>query len=96
MKKPEPFIICKTSVINTQYVKKSVTARIPIELYDKCNQQYKDMIDAIIAGLEMLCNQSKTDVINRKYRIYFDFISFQIFCNFDKPTSNQTKNIYNM
>jgi chromosome segregation ATPase len=49
-------------------VKKSVTARIPIELYDKCNQQYENMTDAIIAGLEMLCNQSesicKTDVIN--------------------------------
>ena len=58
---PKTFIICKTSVINMQQVKKSVTARIPIELYDKCNQQYENMTDAIIAGLEMLCNQSKTD-----------------------------------
>ena len=49
-------------------MKKSVTARIPIKLYDKCNQQCENMTDAIIAGLEMLCNQSeticKTDVIN--------------------------------
>jgi hypothetical protein len=77
-----------------------VIARIPIELYDKCNQQYETMNDAIKCWLEMLCNQSeaicKTNVINMKYRIYFDFISFQIFCNFDKPTSKQTKNIYNM
>ena len=100
MKKSETFIICKTSVINMQQVKKSVTARIPIELYDKCNQQYENMTDAIIIGLETLCNQSeticKTDVINMKYKIYFDFISLQIFCNFDKPTSKPTKNIYNM
>jgi hypothetical protein len=61
-------MICNTSVINMQQLKKSVTARIPIELYDKCNQQYENITDAIIAGLEMLCNQSKTncktDVIN--------------------------------
>jgi chromosome segregation ATPase len=54
-------MICKTSVINMQQLKKSVTARIPIELYDKCNQQYENITDAIIAGLEMLCNQSKTN-----------------------------------
>jgi chromosome segregation ATPase len=51
-----------------QQAKKSVTARIPIELYDECNQQYENMTDAIIAGLDMLCNQSetncKTNVIN--------------------------------
>jgi chromosome segregation ATPase len=58
---PKTFIICKTSVIDMQQVKKSVTARIPIELYDKCNQQYENMTDAIIAGLDILCNQSKSD-----------------------------------
>lgn len=50
-----------------QQIKKSVTARIPIKLYDKCNQQYNNMTDAVIAGLELLCNQneiiSKTNVI---------------------------------
>jgi hypothetical protein len=50
-----------------QPMKKSVTARIPMELYDKCNQQYENMTDAVIAGLELLCNQneiiSKTSVI---------------------------------
>jgi hypothetical protein len=50
-----------------QQIKKSVTARIPIELYDDCNQQYENMTDAIIAGLKLLCNQNeimcKTDVI---------------------------------
>lgn len=48
-------------------MKKSVTARIPMELYDKCNQQYENMTDAVIAGLKLLCNQNeiicKTDVI---------------------------------
>jgi predicted nucleic acid-binding Zn-ribbon protein len=43
-------------------LKKSVTARIPIELYDKCNQHYENMTDAVIAGLELLCNTDcKTD-----------------------------------
>jgi hypothetical protein len=50
-----------------QPMKKSVTARIPMELYDKCNQQYENMTDAVIAGLELLCNQNeiicKTNVI---------------------------------
>ena len=68
----------KTSVINMRQVKKSVTERISIELYGKRNQQYENMTNVIIAGLEMLCNQNeiicKTDVINMKYRIYFDFI----------------------
>lgn len=44
--------------------KKSVTARIPIELYDKCNQQHANMTDAVIAGLELLCNTNcNTNVI---------------------------------
>jgi len=51
-----------------QPMKKSVTARIPMDLYDKCNQQYENMTDAVIAGLKLLCNQNeiicKTDVIN--------------------------------
>jgi hypothetical protein len=47
-----------------QQQKKSVTARIPKELYDKCNQQYANMTDAVIDGLELLCNQNcKTSVI---------------------------------
>jgi predicted nucleic acid-binding Zn-ribbon protein len=47
-----------------QQTKKSVTARIPQELYDKCNQQYENMTDAIIDGLELLCNQNcNTNVI---------------------------------
>ena len=47
-----------------QQSKKSVTARIPQELYDKCNQQYANMTDAVIDGLELLCNQNcKTNVI---------------------------------
>jgi Fe-S-cluster-containing dehydrogenase component len=47
-----------------QQHKKSVTARIPKELYDKCNQQYANMTDAVIDGLELLCNQNcKTSVI---------------------------------
>jgi chromosome segregation ATPase len=47
-----------------QQSKKSVTARIPQELYDKCNQRYENMTDAVIAGLELLCNQNcNTNVI---------------------------------
>jgi predicted RNase H-like nuclease (RuvC/YqgF family) len=47
-----------------QQSKKSVTARIPQELYDKCNQYYENMTDAVIAGLELLCNTNcNTDVI---------------------------------
>ena len=43
-------------------LKKSVTARIPLELYDKCNQHYENMTDAVIAGLELLCKTDcKTD-----------------------------------
>jgi hypothetical protein len=43
---------------------KSVTARIPQELYDKCNQQYKNMTDAVIEGLKLLCKTDcKTEVI---------------------------------
>jgi hypothetical protein len=44
-----------------QQGKKSVTARIPKDLYDKCNQYYENMTDAVIAGLKLLCN---TDVID--------------------------------
>lgn len=45
-----------------QQSKKSVTARIPIELYDECNQHYENMTDAVIAGLELLCKTNcKTD-----------------------------------
>lgn len=45
-----------------QQSKKSVTARIPIELYDKCNQHHENMTDAVIAGLELLCKtECKTD-----------------------------------
>jgi uncharacterized membrane protein YqiK len=41
-----------------------VSARIPKELYDKCNQQYKNMTDAVIDGLGLLCNQNcNTNVI---------------------------------
>jgi hypothetical protein len=51
-----------------QPIKKSVTARIPIDLYDECNQQYENMTDAVITGLKLLCNQNeiicKTNVIN--------------------------------
>jgi hypothetical protein len=48
-----------------QQQKKSVTARIPQDLYDKCNQQYDNMTDAIIEGLELLCNTDrKTGVIS--------------------------------
>jgi hypothetical protein len=36
--------------------KKQITARIPVELHDKCNLLYDNMTDAIIAALEMLCN----------------------------------------
>jgi len=61
MKKNKIFKKCKTNVINMQQTKKSVTARIPIELYDKCNQHYENMTDAVIAGLELLCNQCKTE-----------------------------------
>lgn len=50
-----------------QQQKKSVTARIPQELYDKCNQKYANMTDAVIDGLELLCNQNcKTSVIATK------------------------------
>jgi len=50
-----------------QQQKKSVTARIPQDLYDKCNQQYENMTDAIIEGLELLCNTDrKTGVISVK------------------------------
>jgi len=59
--------MCKTSVITMQQNKKSVTARIPQDLYDKCNQQYANMTDAVIAGLELLCNTDyKTSVINNE------------------------------
>lgn len=52
-----------------QQMKKSVTARIPQELYDKCNQQYKNMTDAVIDGLELLCKQNcNTDVITNGIR----------------------------
>lgn len=47
-----------------QQSKKSVTARVPQDLYDKCNQHYENMTDAVIAGLELLCNQNcNTNVI---------------------------------
>jgi chromosome segregation ATPase len=47
-----------------QQSKKSVTARVPQDLYDKCNQHYGNMTDAVIAGLELLCNtKCNTDVI---------------------------------
>jgi hypothetical protein len=39
--------------------KKQITARIPVELHDKCNALYDNMTDAIIAALEMLCNAER-------------------------------------
>jgi hypothetical protein len=39
--------------------KKQITARIPMELYDKCNLLYDNMTDAIIAALEMMCNAKR-------------------------------------
>jgi len=39
-----------------QLKKRQITARIPEELYEKCNAKYDNMTDAVIAGLEMLCN----------------------------------------
>lgn len=39
-----------------QLKKRQITARIPEELYEKCNAMYDNMTDAVIAGLEMLCN----------------------------------------
>lgn len=42
--------------------KKSVTVRVPNELYDMCNKNYDSISDAVIAGLELLfvtnCNNS--------------------------------------
>ena len=41
--------------------KKSVTVRIPNELYDMCNKNYDSISNAVIAGLELLfvtnCNK---------------------------------------
>lgn len=42
--------------------KKSVTVRIPNELYDMCNKNYDSISNAVIAGLELLfvtdCNKN--------------------------------------
>ena len=36
--------------------KKQITARITEELYYKCNAMYPNVTDAVIKGLELLCN----------------------------------------
>jgi hypothetical protein len=42
-------------VITMQQKKKQITARIPEDLYYKCNALYPNVTDAVIAGLELLC-----------------------------------------
>lgn len=42
-----------------QQKKKQITARIPEDLYYRCNALYPNVTDAVIAGLELLCNADR-------------------------------------
>jgi hypothetical protein len=47
---------CNANESSMQPKKKQITARIPEELYYKCNAMYPNVTDAVIKGLELLCN----------------------------------------
>jgi hypothetical protein len=67
--------------------KKQITARIPVELHDKCNLLYDNMTDAVIAALEMLCNANCNADRNA------DESNCNANCNANEPVCNASESI---
>jgi len=59
--KIEIFLNCVTNIFNMPEDKIRVSARIPKDLYDICLQRYDNITNAVNAGLELLCSQSKDE-----------------------------------